>query len=332
MFRIGYRTLKTAVGTAIAIILAQWIGLDNYASAGIITILCIQNTKRKSIRASWSRFVACLLAMVFSVIFFEGLGYYPIVIGLMILFFIPTTVMLNVKEGIVTSSVIILHIFMYEQITAALLLNELAIIVIGVGIALVMNLYMPSVETKLVSFQEKIEDNLQTIFIQMAAYLRDSNSTWDGIEITETDELIREAKTLAFQDVENHFMRNENLYYLYFTMRQKQFELIERMIPLISSLPSLVDQREMIASFVEDLSNHIHPGNTAILYLKKLYDMKLIFENMDMPKTREEFETRAALFQFTREMEEYLQLKQSFRGIPNKKPKIGKPKTSPLQK
>ncbi|KIL44308.1 aromatic acid exporter family protein [Jeotgalibacillus soli] len=318
MFRIGYRTIKTAVGTAIAIIIAELMGLDHYASAGIITILCIQNTKRKSVRASWSRFIACVVAMGFSAVFFEILGYYPIVIGLMLLFFIPTTVMLNVKEGIVTSSVIVLHIFMERNITLELLWNELLLITIGVGVALIMNLYMPSVESKLLSYQCQLEDNFQRIFVQMASYLREGEDQWDGSEITETEKIIKEAKTIAFKDVENHFVRNEDRYYLYFTMREKQFELIERMLPLVSSLSSSVEQRGMIASFIEDLSEHIHPGNTALLYLKKLFDMKLMFEEMDMPKTREEFETRAALYQFVREMEQYLYLKQSFRGLPVK--------------
>ncbi|MGD7045523.1 aromatic acid exporter family protein [Jeotgalibacillus proteolyticus] len=319
MLKIGYRTLKTAIGTAIAIMIAQFFDLNNFASAGIITILCIQSTKRKSVDASWSRFAACMLAMVFSSVFFEGIGYHPIVIGLMLLLFIPVTVSLNIKEGIVTSSVIILHIFMDGRVTIDSLLNEFLLIIIGIGIALIMNLYMPSVDAKLIKFQQKIEANFHTIFLQMAAYLKDENAEWSGREITSTDQMIKEAKTLAFQDVENHFLRNENHYYLYFSMRQKQFELIERMLPLISSLSSSVEQREMIGDFVEDLSEHIHPGNTAILYLKKLYDMKIRFEDMEMPKNREEFETRAALYQFIREMEEYLQLKQSFRGIPSKK-------------
>src|SRR5690242_18241199 len=43
-FRIGYRTTKTAIGVAISILLAQQLGLHNFASAGIITILCIQIT------------------------------------------------------------------------------------------------------------------------------------------------------------------------------------------------------------------------------------------------------------------------------------------------
>ena len=111
-FKIGYRTIKTALGTAIAILIAQQFGLDNFASAGILTILCIQVTKRKSLRTSWDRFVACVLAMPFSALFFEVIGYHPIVIGIMLFFFIPTVVMLKANEGVVTSSVIILHIYM----------------------------------------------------------------------------------------------------------------------------------------------------------------------------------------------------------------------------
>ncbi|WP_404403670.1 aromatic acid exporter family protein [Jeotgalibacillus malaysiensis] len=317
MFRIGYRTIKTATGTAAAIWIASILGLENFASAGIITILCIQNTKRKSVKASWSRVLACLVAMVFSYLFFEGIAFHPVMIGLLILFFIPTAVALKIKEGIVTSSVIILHLYTSNNITMSLIGNELMLLTIGVITALIMNLYMPSVESKMAQMQNQLEEQFKEIFEQMSSYLRDIHTEWNENLLKETESLIKEGKTIAFQDVENHFLRNENTYYLYFTMREKQFVLIKRMLSLLRSLNSEVEQREMIAEFVEDLSTHIHPGNTAVLYLKKLYDMKLVIENMPMPKEREEFETRAALFQFIREMEEYLQIKQSFRGIPS---------------
>jgi uncharacterized membrane protein YgaE (UPF0421/DUF939 family) len=315
MFRIGYRTLKTGIGTAAAISIAQWFQLDNFVSAGILTILCIQNTKKKSVNASWSRFLACVIAMVFSAAFFELLAYHPAIIGLLLLVFIPITVALNIKEGIVTSSVIILHVYSAGQVTLGLFENELGIIVIGIGMALLMNLYMPSVDKKMIEYQEKIEANFYKIFCEMINYLKTSNSDWDGKEITETEQLLKEAKTIAFKDVENHFLRDENLYYLYFKMREKQFEILQRILPIATSISLTVEQGHRIAEFLEELSDHIHPGNTALFYLKKLYDMKVEFEQMELPKTREEFETRAALYQFVQEMEQYLLLKSSFKGI-----------------
>ena len=139
MFKIGYRTIKTAAGAALAIIIAQMLHLDHFASAGIITILCVQVTKKKSIYASLHRFLACLIAMAYSALLFEWVGYSPLIIGVILLLFIPTTVALKVNEGIVTSSVIIMHLYDSGHITFSLLVNETILILVGVGVALVMN-------------------------------------------------------------------------------------------------------------------------------------------------------------------------------------------------
>ncbi|RSD27480.1 aromatic acid exporter family protein [Mesobacillus subterraneus] len=322
-FRIGYRTLKTALGTALSIIIAQYLGFDNFVSAGILTILCIQVTKKRSLQASWHRFLACLIAMAFSAIFFEGILYHPFVIGLLLLFFIPTAVMVRAKEGIVSSSVIIMHIYSAGKVTADLLLNELGIITIGIGVALIMNLYMPSVDNKLEQFQREIEAQFKKIFIEIAKYLKNHDTSWDGRELTETAALIEKAKALAIQDVENHFLRDENLYYQYFKIREKQFEIIERVLPSITSIPQHVEQSTMVAEFVEVLAKGIHPGNTVLFYLEKLMRMKAEFENMELPKSREEFEARASLLHFVNEMEQFLLLKRSFKGLRTSEDKRG---------
>ena len=85
------------------------------------------------------------------------------------------------------------------------------------------------------------------------------------------------------------------------------------MLPLVSSLPEHVIQREQIAGFLEDLSDHIHPGNTAQFFLEKLNKLKDEFKNQQLPQSREEFETRATLFQLINELERYLFIKLNFK-------------------
>ncbi|MDQ0220767.1 aromatic acid exporter family protein [Peribacillus cavernae] len=318
MFKIGYRTIKTALGATVAIIIAQLFGLDNFASAGILAILCIQVTKKKSLKAARSRFFACVLSMAFSSILFAAIAYHPVVIGLILLLFIPTTVALKVNEGIVTSCVIILHFYSAGKVTLDLWLNEVALITIGIGVALIMNLYMPSLENKLISYQEEIEKNFSAILMEIVNYLRTNDSDWDGREITETNRLLAEAKSLAFRDVENHFFREEDIYYHYFKMREKQFEIIERILPLVTNIPTNVKQSGILAQFIGKLSENVHPQNTAIIYLRELEDMRGRFKEMDLPVTREEFESRAALLQLMKEIERYLELKHSFKGLPVK--------------
>lgn len=320
-FRIGYRTMKTALGTAIAILLAQQLGLHNFASAGILTILCIQVTKKRSLRTAWDRFLACVLAMPFSALFFETIAYHPLTIGLMLFFFIPTIVMLKAKDGVVTSSVIILHIYAAHHISAAIFMNELGVIIVGIGVALIMNLYMPSVDHKMEKFQQTIESNFKVIFTEMTRYLRKGESDWDGAEITQTAQLLNDAKAVALRDVENRLSGEETIYYQYFLMREQQFEMIERVLQIVTSLTSTLKQGKMIAEFLEELAENIHPGNTAYIYLDKLMSMKQEFEEMELPKTREEFEVRAALLQLVIEMERYLLIKNSFVGIKKSKKK-----------
>ncbi|MDP1419289.1 aromatic acid exporter family protein [Peribacillus simplex] len=316
MFKIGYRTIKTALGATLAIIIAQMLNLEYFSAAGIIAILCIQVTKKKSVYASWHRFLACLIAMAYASLLFQFIAFHPLIIGLILLIFIPTTVALKVNEGIVTSSVIIMHLYGAGDITFSLLINETILIAVGVGVALVMNLYMPSVDDKLLAYQESIETNFSAILMGIVRYLRDNDHTWDGKEITDTANLLNQAKSLAFRDVENHFLREEDLYYHYFKMREKQFEIIERILPLVTNIPLVVRQSGIVADFIEDLAENVHPQNTAILYLKKLEEMEIHFRGMALPQTREEFESRAALLQLMKEMERYLLLKHSFKGLP----------------
>ncbi|MCY9004695.1 aromatic acid exporter family protein [Peribacillus frigoritolerans] len=316
MFKIGYRTIKTALGATLAIIIAQMLNLEYFSAAGIIAILCIQVTKKKSVYASWHRFLACLIAMAYASLLFQFIAFHPLIIGLILLIFIPTAVALKINEGIVTSSVIIMHLYGSGNITFSLLINETILIAVGVGVALVMNLYMPSVDNKLLAYQESIETNFSAILMGIVRYLRDNDHTWDGKEITETANLLNQAKSLAFRDVENHFLREEDLYYHYFKMREKQFEIIERILPLVTNIPLVVKQSGIVADFIEDLAENVHPQNTAILYLKKLEEMEIHFRGMALPHTREEFESRAALLQLMKEMERYLLLKHSFKGLP----------------
>lgn len=320
-FRIGYRTIKSAVGAVVSIMLAQYWGFDNFVSAGILTILCIQVTKKKSLRASWDRILACLFAIVYSIVFFEAIAYHPIVIGLLLLLFIPTAVMFKVSEGIVSSTVIILHFFSAGQVTFDFVVNELAIIVIGIGVALLANLYMPSLDHEIEAYQHKVEANFKKVFLEIVHYLRVGDSDWDGKEIPETIKWIEEAKRLSFQVMENQFLHDDDdeLYYTYFKIREKQFEIIERVLPIVTSISQTVEQGKMIADFIEEIAEHIHIGNTADFYLDKLRDMNIIFENMELPKTREEFEIRAALLHFIKEMEQYLLIKRSFKGIKKQK-------------
>lgn len=318
-FSIGYRTLKTAVGTTIAIALANYFGLDYYVSAGILTILCIQQTRKKSLHAVYTRAVASLVGMLFAFIFFELLGYHPIVLGVMLIVFIPTIVSLKVSAGFVSSAVIILHLFDAQHFTLALLQNELSLMAIGYGTGLIVNMYMGDITSTLEKYRIKIERLYTEIFTEVALYLRTGESLWDGHQLIEAEQLLNEAKSLAFKDVENHLTRHSNSYYHYFDMREEQLEIIDRILPKVTTLPVIVQEATLVANFLDELAKHVHSGNTAILFREHLEAVRKDFALMPMPKNHEQFVAQAALYQFIEEMDKYLVIKQGFKGLDIKK-------------
>lgn len=317
--KIGYRTIKTAIATPIAISIAQLFGVSNVVSAGILTILCIQPSRKKSVQSAWHRFLACILAMAFSVIFFELLGYNPIALGILLSLFIPTTVWLKIEQGILTSTVITLNLYSFGAIKLDFLYDQFLLIIIGIGIGLLVNLYMPSLDKELKAKQQKLEDNFQIILHEIALYIREQNMNWDGKEITKVEQLLEEAEELVERDRENHLLKDHHSYFNYFNMRKKQFELLQKMLPLVTRLPERDDISERIANFFEKLGEAVHPGNTAILFLDELKEIRVQFKQEELPTTQDEFETRASLHQLLREIEDYLILKSKF-----KKSDIGK--------
>ncbi len=308
--KIGFRIIKTAVGAGIAIALAQWLGLAFFTTAGMLTILCIKETKKRSIHSALEKFVATAVGGLFAAAFFQLCGFQPWVIALILLTLIPILVKIQAKDSVATSSVVILHLYMFNEITPSILLNELGIIVVGIGIALIMNVVMPSVEEDLKAYQERLEKNFKKIFSEFVVYLRYGESDWDGKEIIETGELLKEAKDLALRDIENSFQATDNHYFHYFEMREKQWEIIQRILPLVSSLDKTYRQSHQVADFLERLANGIHPGNTVDIHLDQLQEIKKEFKESPLPKDQTEFEVRASLYHFLKEMQRYLLIKK----------------------
>lgn len=313
MFPIGYRTIKTAVGAGLSLSIAQWLGLQFSISAAILTVLCIKPTKMASLASAWQRFVACLVGMGMAAVFFHFFGRHPISIVLLLLVFIPTVVRLKATEGVITSTVILFHVYVTESPAFSFFLNELLVITIGIGVALLLNMYMPSLEKPLARYREKIDCHIAVILREFAVYLKEGDSEWDGKEIIETEQLLQEAKRLALKDVENHLLREEDSYYTYFRMREKQFEILQRLMPAITSFNRTYTQGKTIGDFLERLSEKVAPKNTAERFLHELSKMREQFRQSPLPQTREEFEARSALLHFLNEMEIYLQLKRDLK-------------------
>ena len=313
MIGMGYRTIKTAVGAGLAIWIASLLDLEFATFAAIIVIMCIEKTKKKTLITIKDKFFASLLSLILGALLFEVLGYYPIVFSLFILLFVPILVRARIQAGFVTSMVVVLHVYTVKDANWAMFLNELYIIFIGMGIALLVNSFMPNFKRDIEIFKKEIEQKFEIILFEFSAHLRDSMRNWDGKEILEVEDLINQSKSIAIQDVENHLLRKQNKDYYYLEMREDQLELLKHMMKIVAIFSSSsldVKQKEMFAEFLENLSRNVHSGDTTDISLNELEELNALIRKMELPKTREEFEVRANLFYLIFEMKNYLNIKK----------------------
>lgn len=306
----GSRTIKTAVGASLAIWITSLLDLQFFVFAAIIVIMCIERTKKRTVDTILDKLFACLLALFLSGTAFAIFGYSPIVFGVFILLFVPVLVKFKIQGGFVTSMVVVTHLYTVQNFNLQIIWNELLIIIIGIGIAFMINSIMPSFKKEIETFKENIEEKFSIILFEFAAYLKDPQRTWDGKEIAEVETLLKKAKGMAMQDIENHLIKNQQQDFFYLEMREDQLHIFKRLLPVVSSLGLNLEQKDYIATFIEYLSQHVNEKNTTEISLGKLEECWELIRSTDLPKTREEFETRANLFYLLNEMDHYLQIKR----------------------
>src|SRR5690606_27697528 len=131
--------LKVGIGSAVAIIVAETLGLMYSPSAGIITLLTVQNTKKETLLVASKRIISFLMAVVISYIMFSAFGYNPCVFGCFVLVFVGLSYLFNLKDGISMNAVLMTHFLIEQRVDWQMFVNEAMILGIGMGIGIILN-------------------------------------------------------------------------------------------------------------------------------------------------------------------------------------------------
>ncbi|MFR7897239.1 aromatic acid exporter family protein [Turicibacter sanguinis] len=311
--KIGMRTIKTAVGATIAIILANFFGLKYALSAGVITILSVQNTKRKSVEIAWSRFNSTCLALMISGILFSLIGFNAFAFGLYLLIFIPLAVSYKLSDGIVMSSVLVTHLLGEGYISLSLIANEFFLVIIGAGIAILFNLYMPKMQPRIKEDQAKIEEQFRIVLLCLAGTTSSQSVAIDEEFLFQTlAEMLLKARDRAMLHKENYLLDEMTYYVQYMDMRFMQYQVLLSMRQTLGKVVMTVEQSSLIADLTEHIAFNLHEYNPAEDLIQMTQDVLTQCRNQELPKTREEFENRALLFQYLNDLQYLLEIKCHF--------------------
>jgi uncharacterized membrane protein YgaE (UPF0421/DUF939 family) len=306
----GFRVLKTALAVVIAMYLAHVFGVKTPAAAGLLAILGIEVTKKKGIQSALHRIGASMLALLTGSLLFMVLGFHVWVVGIFILLVFPILHRLRITEGAVTGAVVMLHLFAYESAGWTAVLNEMILLLVGLGTATLINIaYMPKTDKAIEAHKQRIESLFSDIFVNMAKHLRDNTVVWDGKELLEVSEEINQGAGLAKRTLENTLIFGGDPYLqVYFFMRGEQLESIHRMIDLVAQVYQTLPQGEWVAVILEDISQSVKEDYYTGDAEKELQALDARYKQLPLPESREEFEVRSAILQLNRELMQYLSI------------------------
>ncbi|CAM2077597.1 MULTISPECIES: aromatic acid exporter family protein [Clostridia] len=304
---------KMAISATIALLIGNALGLQ-YATVGaVIAILSIQDTRKKALIISYKRIVACSMGILLSVILYSLLGNGALIFGLFLIILIPLTSRLKAQEGMVPAVVLSTHFLVANNITIALIFNEVLLMIIGIGVAAIANIFMPSLEDKFKYDREWIEEHYRIIISKMSKSLITHTVDIDEQKIiNEVEKRLYESKETAYKIVNNHFFKSSSYYTDYINMRINQFDTIKRMRLHFQRFNIPVEQMNVMSDFTLCVAENIREMNDCKSLLMDLDILRNEFKKMELPKTREEFESRAQLLQFLNDMEEFLLIKRNF--------------------
>lgn len=311
------RTIKTALASLLAIIVAQELSLEYASAAGIIAILNIFETRKATIEGGLKRTLSAVIAIVIGGLAFERLGYVTWVFGLYLLIFVPISFLLKIELGLGPSSVIVTHLLAFGEINSSIILNEMALVFIGTGFAMLTNFYAPNSQDQLNKLVASIDEDMKSILNLFGKSLvenLDVKLYEDKIKSLEED--IKKAIELAAIENDNLIENSrEMLYDLH--LREREMDLLEEMYYDLKTIPPEYSDGKYISDILIKTSENLTEDGDMIRVKKRIDYLKDHFHMMKLPQDHEEFAIRSAVFQVFRSLDQFIEISNYINNKPN---------------
>lgn len=307
------KAFKIALAAVLSILAANLLGLKYAVTAGIITVLSIQNTKRETLKTARNRGLAFLCALMIAYVCYSWMGFRVGAFILYLFFFALLCLNAGWGEAIAMDSVLISHFLTEQSFGIEMIGNELLLLTIGAFFGILINLHLRKKEDEFDKFSMLVDEEMRGMIHRMAENLmREDKTGYNADCFVRLEDKIHLAKECAIRNWNNTLWSQSSYELDYIRMRENQSRVLRNIYDSIILIKMLPAQTMQVATFFKEIEAQYHRENDVEGLLnilqKMLSDMKL--ENL--PQSREEFEARALLFYTLMQLDEFLRLKNRF--------------------
>ena len=307
--------VKIGLGSSIAIYIAQALNLEYAVSAGTVTLLTLMTSKWETIKLSVARLVTFITTVLMAWIIFPHIDSMWIASGILVTLEVLIAESFGWRSTVSVNAVVIVHLLTKQEFGAADILNEFLLVLIGLVLAMLLNLFHGNFfhKRKIVSDMRDTESGLQSILVHLADYLSGSETqhdVWD--DILALEDQIKSCIKSASEYKENTFQSHPAYYIDYFEMRYEQCRTLHNLNDELIRIRSMPEQAGLIADYLRYLAQYVVEINHPTPQITRLGE---IFEELrrgDPPRTSDEFEDRAMMYHILMDIQDFLTYKADF--------------------
>ncbi|MFV0561445.1 MAG: aromatic acid exporter family protein [Enterococcus sp.] len=306
--------IKIGFGSAVAIFIAEQLQLEFATSAGIITLLTITNTRSESFKLCLNRLVSFFETVAFCLIVFQFVPKDWHAYGIIVALIAFTASMKRNITTVSINAVFASHFLLLQEITVPILLNEVLLLLIGMGIALVLNHVhdYKNQRERLESYIEQTEANFQIILTKLSNYMAGEADAdvWEDIQTLERT--LNSFHLLSFQYEQNRLPQRGEYYTKYFEMRKQQCGILQNLHYEMDKIREFHSESEIIADYLEYIKGYFDESTHPSEQLACLSALVTSISYEPSKESDSEFFCKARLYHILMNIEEFLLFKKRF--------------------
>ena len=155
--KIGMQALKIAIGSSLAIYIANLFGLKYSLAAGSVALLTMVTTKWKTVKLSVARVVTFIISVLMALIIFSAVESEWMAYGIYVFFVVIIAEMLGWGATISVNALIGMHFLEVRDFEFDFIANEFMLVLIGIISGLLCGLY--GVGALLAAYVSRVAEN-----------------------------------------------------------------------------------------------------------------------------------------------------------------------------
>lgn len=301
------KIVKLSLGSSLAIFIAWLLKLEYSTVAGVITLLTVKNTKKETLKGTLGKIYGFIICTIFSYLCFNIIGYHLYSFSIYIFIIITLCFIFNIQDVIAMCVVIASHYFLQGEVSLHWFLNEAGLFIIGAGIGVLINLYIPSNKYKIYETQKKMQEEVSAVLIDIADIIVNPQvESKYNKDLNTLNTLINNSISAAYENMNNHLLSDTKFFLDHMEIIKSQRDILENLYSYVSQLNTTPPQAHIISAFIHKIGYTSFEKESVNLLLDELSRLMSTMKNQPLPVDRVEFENRAILFLCLTELKKFL--------------------------